>query len=227
MEILTLTSGYMESHCYLMVAEGHTVIIDPGDAEDVLLALDERQLQADFGILTHEHCDHIFGCGALREKLGIPFYASKVCDQNMRDTRKNFSRFFDAFADIQTKINGEGKRMPQFTASADRTFEGEMTLDWRGHRIQMRETPGHSEGSICVLVDQRELFVGDTLLENDLTGLRYPGSSREEMTKNTIPWLRSLPGGIHAWAGHGPSFSLSARLRKPILEEGKSKGERS
>lgn len=226
MEIVSLTSGYMESHCYQLVENGHAVVIDPGDAGQVLAALSAEHLQADFGILTHEHCDHIFGCTELREKLGIPFYASSICNRNMQDTRKNFSRYFDAFVAVQTKVTGENrKEMPRFSANADRCFDDKLTVEWQGHRFNLQETPGHSEGSICILVDQSELFVGDTLLADDLTGLRYAGSSREQLLEKTLPWLRSLPGEIRTWPGHGPGFLLGERLLKPVVADCKSKGE--
>ena len=192
----------------------------------LLQVLEERCIQADFGILTHEHCDHIFGCAMLQEKMEIPFYASSICDRNMQDTKKNFSRYFNAFVGVQTKVTKDKqKKMPLFTAKADQTFEGTLTMEWSGHRLVLQETPGHSEGSICILLDQRELFVGDTLLANDLTGLRFTGSSCEQLTERTLPWLRSLPGEIRVWPGHGPSFVLGERLLKPIIEENKTKGE--
>ena len=228
MEIISLTTEFMESHCYLVVEREHAIVIDPGDADAVLPVLAARHLHVDFGILTHEHCDHIFGCTRLQRNLNIPFYASSICNRNMQDTKKNFSRFFDAFVGVQTKVIGENwKKMPCFTARADQTFENELILDWRGHCFLLRETPGHSEGSICILLDQQELFVGDTLLANELTGLRFAGSSQEQLTTITLPWLYSLPGAIRTWPGHGPAFTLGERLLKPIFDEGKTKGERT
>lgn len=226
MEIIALTTGYMESHCYLVVENGRAIVIDPGEAEVVLEVLRERSLQANFGILTHEHCDHIYGCTELQEKLGIPFYASKVCDRNIRSEQKNFSRYYEAFVSIQTKVAPEKQRtMQPFTAQADRTFEGEMLLDWQGHEIYLRETPGHSQGSICILTDNWKLFAGDTLLADDLTGLRFTGGSREKLMEETLPWLESLPEDTKVYPGHGPAFKLGERLEKPIFEERKPKGE--
>ena len=220
MKIICLTTGYMDSHCYLLEEQGHAVVIDPGDAEIVLPALSEKRLQADFGILTHEHCDHILGCTELQEKLGIPFYASRACHQNMQDMKKNFSRYFDAFVGVQTKVPAENRKsMPHFTAKADRVFDGDLTLDWQGSRLELRETPGHSQGSICVLVNHLELFAGDIVFADEMTSLRFIGSSREELETVTLPWLKGLPPGLRVWPGHGPSFLLGERLQKPITDE--------
>lgn len=220
MDIICLTTGYMESNCYLVVEQGHAVIIDPGEAEIVLSALEEGHLQADFGIITHEHCDHIFGCAEIRKKIAIPFYASSICDLNMRNDRMNFSRYFDAFVNVQNKLPSENrKRIFPFSANADKLFNGKLDLPWQGHFLKLRETPGHSQGSICILVDQCELFVGDTLLANDLTGVRFLGSSQDQLEEITIPWLKCLPSELRVWPGHGPTFILGERLGKPITKK--------
>ncbi len=220
MEIITLTTGYMESHCYLVAENGHAAVIDPGDAGTVLAALRERGLQADLGFLTHEHCDHVYGCTELQKKLRIPFYASCACDRNMRSEQKNFSRYYEAFINVQTKVAAEKqKMMPAFTALADRTFEEEERIEWQGHEFYLRETPGHSPGSICILLDGKILFAGDTLLADDLTGLRFTGGSKKKLMEETLPWMGTLPTETTVYPGHGPAFTLGERLERPIIKE--------
>ena len=216
----------MESHCYLVIENKHAIVIDPGDAELASTVINEKGLQVDFGILTHEHCDHIYGCTELQEELGIPFYASFACDRNMRSVQKNFSRYYEAFVSVQTKIDTEKeKMMSAVTAKADRTFDGVLLLEWKGHEFYLRETPGHSPGSICILTDDWKLFAGDTLLAEDLTSFRFTGGSREKLMEETLPWLKTLPAETVVFPGHGPSFRLGERLDKPIVEERKHKGE--
>lgn len=48
--------------------ENHCVIIDPGEAEPVLKALQEYQLYPEAILLTHHHQDHVGGVGQLVEK---------------------------------------------------------------------------------------------------------------------------------------------------------------
>ena len=61
MRIRTLTTGFYESHCYLIIEGNHAFLIDPGDPDLVRNAVLEDDLTLDFGILTHEHCDHVYG----------------------------------------------------------------------------------------------------------------------------------------------------------------------
>ena len=220
MNIITLTGRCMESNCYLLVEQEHAIVIDPGDAELLLPIIKAKKLHFDFGILTHEHCDHVFGCTALQHELGIMFYASETCDRNLRDARRNFSQYYEAFVSIQTKVPVESQIvMPPFTTHADHVFTGEMELDWQGHKFLMHETPGHSPGSICILLDKGILFSGDTVLPNDLTGLRFTGGSRKRLQEETLPWLSSLPKEAMVYPGHGPAFNLGERLLEPIVED--------
>ena len=217
MQIINLTSRYMEENCYLLVEQKHVIIIDPGDAEIVLKALNDNNFCADFGILTHEHCDHIYGCSKLREKLGIKFYSSENCDKNMQDSQKNFSKYFEAFIEIQTKIpTSEQKSMPPFTEKADIIFNNELLINWMGHKIYMKETPGHSSGSICILIDDEKMFSGDTLFYDEETVFKFPGGNKTKL-KTTLNWFESLPKDIKIYPGHGCSFILGERLKRSVI----------
>ncbi len=39
MEIRTITTSYMGSHSYILIDDGHGIVIDPGDAEFVVNAI--------------------------------------------------------------------------------------------------------------------------------------------------------------------------------------------
>ena len=69
---------------------------------------------------------------------------------------------------------------PEYTCLADQTFEDEMNLEWQGHFFRLFEIPGHSQGSIGILLDGKEFFSGDSLMENSEIELRMPGGSRKK-----------------------------------------------
>ncbi len=140
------------------------------------------------------------------------------CDMNMRDSRRNFSRYYNVFVDLQEKQSRETQmNINPFIAYADFLFEKEKIITWMWHTLYLRETPGHSEGSICILVDDKYLFSGDTLLKDDLTGVGFLGGNKEALINNTLPWLMSLPRNLRVFPGHGDSFYLKERLSKPIV----------
>lgn len=213
MRIRTLTTDYLESHCYIIIENDHAIVIDPGDTDPVREALLEEAVTVDLGIVTHEHCDHIYGCTSIRDEFHCRVIACRKCDENMRDSRRNSSRYFDAFVGVQTKISSDRLRsMPPFTTFADDVFDGELTAEWMGHNLYIRETPGHSQGSVCIILDNTIMFSGDTLLKDDVTETKFSGGSEEQFQTVTMPWIRSLPSGLTVYPGHGENFILGERL---------------
>ena len=58
-----------------MVHDGHrAVVVDPGDAQPVMQALQQSGLQLDTILVTHHHQDHVGGVDALREATGAAVY---------------------------------------------------------------------------------------------------------------------------------------------------------
>ena len=212
MNIIVLTTSYMESHCYILAEHGRAIVVDPGDFELAAETVRKENLTLDMCIVTHEHCDHIYGCTGVREEFHCKVLASRLCSLNMQDTRKNFSQYFDAFIELQTKLQHQ-RGIPPFTAYADEVFEREKRFDWQGHSFYLRETPGHSSGSICILADDRILFSGDTLMKDDTARTEFPGGSKKQLRENTMPWLESLPPEVMVYPGHGEAFLLGDKLK--------------
>lgn len=213
MKVRILTSELLGSHCYLLFEGDHVIIIDPVDKDLIEQVIGEEHLIVDLVILTHEHCDHVYGLSDVKEKYHCSVIASEKCNVNLQDNRKNFSRYYNAFLGVQNRYDMYAqKEIEPFTTCADKLFKGEQTIEWRGHNLYMRETPGHSPGSICILVDDKMLFSGDTLMGEDVTETNFIGGSVEDFKKQTIPWLKSLPGELKVYAGHGDCFVLGNRL---------------
>ena len=162
MEVFTLTTQYAGSHSYLLIEKGHCVLIDIGDPDLVIKSISEKGIALDFCIITHEHCDHIFGCSKVKSAFGCKIYASAECNSNMGNSRRNFSHYYNAFVSVQENlpINQKGEMDP-FIECADIVFSDELKLEWMGHSFVLHKTPGHSQGSSCILFDEQYLFSGD------------------------------------------------------------------
>lgn len=218
MRIVSSTTSFLGSHIYFVTEGPDAVIIDPSDADIVDEFVRERGLSVDHAILTHEHCDHSYGCVRVRDTYRNRIYASAACSRNLKNERRNQSRYFEAFATVQIKLTcAHPKEVKPFTAEADVTFDGDMRIEWKGHEFYLRETPGHSEGSICVLLDNRFLFSGDSLMWGEPVNTRFPGGNRKQFESITLPWLKTLDPSIHVYPGHLEEFRLGDRLELPVL----------
>ena len=96
---------------------------------------------------------------------------------------------------------------------AEKYVINQYAFHWMGHAEEMFSTPGRSAGSCCIVVDDL-LFVGDTVLENNLM-VKFPGSSKKLYRSVTSPLLEKLLLGNQVscvYPGHGdmmkPEMSL-------------------
>lgn len=205
MEIKRFESDLLSSNMYVIVEGSHAIVIDPsGDIRPA------TGLTVDYILLTHEHYDHISGVNIWKEKTGAPVLCSKACAVNIKDPKKNFARHFKEFCELQTWI--ELNNIPvfdhEYCCSADKIFENEMDLDWQGHGFRLFEIPGHSQGSIGILMDEKDFFSGDSLLEHSEIELRMPGGSRKKWREIGCKRIEALSDGTRVWPGHFNEFVL-------------------
>ena len=205
----------METNTYLLEEKGHVLVIDPTDHCKLLTECSEAESVT--VLLTHEHFDHISGLNKLREtrmqyqpyefcrsgdtlfsEIGVGTRFSSLviagvrCSERIQDARANMSLYADVLAELAGKRVDE--RLVPFTCQAvDIAFKDRLMFRWLGHTVEMFAVPGHSAGSCCILVDNL-LFVGDTILANNLMA-QFPGSSKKLYREVTAPLLEPLLAG--------------------------------
>ncbi len=206
-EIRRYESGLLSSNMYVIAAGSHAVVIDP--FSDLTPA---SGLQVDRIILTHEHYDHISGVNVWKKARDAPVLCSRACAENIQDPRKNLAYYFKEFCELQTwiKLDSLPAYDPHYSCRADAAFEDEMTFEWQGHRFCLFALPGHSMGSIGILLDDDCFFSGDSLLENTEISLRIPGGSKRKWMEIGLPRLKRLPAGIKVYPGHFSDFYITS-----------------
>ena len=189
---------------YVLTEGKELLIIDPVDTEEVWSFLSESDASFYSILLTHEHFDHICGLNKLRERGRCTVYAHSSCSKNICSARKNLSDFADIIAEFSGIDISEGKSITQFEcAPADIVFEKKPIFQWQGHRIEMISTPGHSQGSMCILLDDSLLFSGDTLLRIPAI-TRFPGGNTKQYQEIAVPVLKGLSERAkYIFPGHG------------------------
>ena len=194
---------------YLIVENEHAVVIDPFD--DVSPS---NGLTVDYILLTHEHYDHISGVNIWKKAAHAPVVCSKACAEHIENPKKNMADHFKEFCELQTWV--ELAKLPAsdptYTCSADMMFEDELTLNWQGHVIHMFEIPGHSLGSIGIMLDGKDFFSGDSLMENYGIELRLPGGSRKKWNEIGRSRIEAISEGTRIWPGHFEDFILQKKV---------------
>lgn len=208
MEIRRYESDLLSSNMFVVVEGMRAIVIDPfRDTTPV------KGLRFDKIILTHEHYDHISGVNMWKEKTGAPVLCSKACAENIQDCRKNMAHLFKEFCELQTWFKVEKKPdMDRFyTCSSDEVFEDRVEFQWEGHDFHLFEVPGHSMGSIGIILDDKCFFSGDSLFGNREIELRFPGGNRKKWESIGKPRIDSLPKRLKVYPGHFNDFIYQGR----------------
>lgn len=206
-EILNIKNYPVESNCFLVFDSQtkYAIVIDPGSdsCNSVIEYIEDYDLSVEYIILTHEHFDHIWGVNVLKERYNCQIVCSKECAEKIVDKRKNLSEFY----------NQKGFE----TYNADIKFNSNaFSIKWHDYSIELAKTKGHSEGSICVMINNN-LFSGDTVIKNMKTVVKLPDSSRIEL-KKSLGFIQSIcTDKTIIYPGHGDSFKFENSIIEKCL----------
>ena len=215
--VVTITSENTGSNCYLIEEKKKVLIIDPNQPEKIVRLMESCRWEPQGILLTHEHFDHIEGLEEIRKTYKIPVTASSACSEGIQDTKRNLSSIYDMFVWYQCRKMWE-TRHPAFVCKpAEHTFEGSCTFDWQGHRIFLKEMPGHSRGSTIIRMDDGFLFSGDYLIQDAPVITRFYGGDEQVYREQTVKYLETIPLGMFIYPGHGQPYIYTRK--RSVYEE--------
>jgi glyoxylase-like metal-dependent hydrolase (beta-lactamase superfamily II) len=87
--------------------------------------------------------------------------------------------------------------------------------------LEVLYTPGHSEDSICLIVDKEVIITGDTLFVGNIGRVDLPGSSPDSMY-DSLSRIAKLEDSLVVYPGHNygmtpTSTILNERTSNPML----------
>ena len=179
-------SGFLSNNSYLISSKKseHATIIDaPENPRDLLSKIHRNKIDKSLNqekikvIITHGHHDHIEGLDLLVDRIGKIYITIGLKDARYITNNENISPIIKD----QSIINGDIK-------------------------VESLITPGHTEGSICLLFEPNEeskfLFTGDTLFPGG------PGKTSSSLNFQSIynsikNKIYTLPEETKILPGHG------------------------
>ena len=207
MDIRCYSDNTFNVNSYFIEENNHFIVIDP-----VLTASTRKEINqhpVDFAILTHEHYDHILSVNEINSNNLFPVYCGQATLIALKDPKKNLSRYsgflleFIPFIDKTAMIS-----IDDYTCECENIFHDGQSISWQGHELFIKETPGHSQGGICILLDGKHLFSGDNVFSKYETAVKLPGGSRKDYRDSTLKWLGSLSPDTMVHPGHMEPFPL-------------------
>jgi len=155
---------------YILVSGGEALVVDPPrDATAYLRAVDEAGAKVVAIADTHCQADYVSGAPALARTLGVPYYLHP--------------------ADALHAYDGAPGRL-DFTP-----LEDGGTLRVGRSAITAIHTPGHTEGSLCYLIDGEAALTGDFIFVASVGRPDLAGKTREW----TAALWNSLDGARRRW----------------------------
>lgn len=166
-EIFRILSG--RSNSYLICSENGNVLVDTGKESSfgrLLKNLESPELPKhtiDLLILTHTHFDHCQNAHALQNQfkckilLGVP--EAEFSKAGYSPLPRGTSMFTRLLVKLGNWIGN--RRFGFHSFNPDIILSGETILE--PFPIRIIPTPGHSKGSVSVIVDREIALVGDTL----------------------------------------------------------------
>jgi hydroxyacylglutathione hydrolase len=221
--------GLLQCNCSILgdPESREAIVIDPGDeVERILEILKRHGLKVRAIVSTHTHIDHVGGLAALHRATGAPVL--------IHQEDLELYRAMDMQAEWIGIPTPELIRSPEFLKEGD-------TLRWGDFAAEVLHTPGHTPGSISLVVnaadanassstnsantpahvdasDSARLIAGDTLFQGSIGRTDLPGGSYPQIISSIRDKLLVLPDETVVIPGHGGKTTIGReRAHNPFL----------
>ncbi len=205
MKVETFPLGPLQTNSFLACSGGLAAVCDVGgDPAPILAYLKKNSLTLTHILLTHLHCDHLYGVAALARATGAPVWGSGA------------DRFL-----MDTELGGGGLMGLPLVAPFEFVDASPGEVEAAGRPCRILATPGHSPGGLSFYFPQDGVvFVGDLLFSRSVGRTDFPGGDHDQLLASVKEWIFTLPGDTAVYPGHGPATSVAQERRhNPFFSE--------
>ncbi len=217
--IIPITLGI--TRCYLIRGDS-LILIDGGTPNKAgafrkalgKLSIDPGEIK--LIVITHGHWDHIGSVRDIRELTGARTAIHELDRECLEKGKERRAPGVTRWGRFMTRMIGSfSSRIKIPVADADITLGAEFPLAQFGIKGTVIHTPGHTLGSVSILLDTGEAFVGDLAMNMFPLTVR-PGLPifAEDLRKVKESWKMLLDRGAKTvYPAHGKPFGVGRHLR--------------
>jgi hydroxyacylglutathione hydrolase len=196
-ELLQRVVGPIATNLYVLGDEAsrEAIAIDTATpcVEWLTATLAERGWALKLIVSTHRHWDHIGDNAAVVEQTGARIAAHTLDRHGLE--RPSGPAPFPIPPSVPAVELAEGSE-----------------IRFGDIRLEVLHTPGHTEGSVCLLATtERLLFSGDTLFAGGWGRVDLPGGSADQMVDSLVR-LSRLEADLRVLPGHGAASTIEREL---------------
>lgn len=190
MKIKTYQAGPLQANNYLLTDGDEAVLIDCSELTEEL-ADDLKDLNLRYVLLTHGHFDHVLGVNDIRNEYNADVL---IHESDVPRLEENIviMRSFGGYDTEPALVDGY-------------VSDGEI-LKFGNTEIKVIHTAGHTEGSVCYLIDGK-LFSGDTLFRDYVGRCDLPSGNFNSMIES-IKKLFTFDENTAVYSGHGDMTTI-------------------
>ncbi len=206
MKIVNIPTGMLQANTYLVCDEESRLgfIVDLGGySPELKKIIEKNDIQIQYIVLTHGHGDHIGGVQAhLKDFPDAKVVCSKAEEKMLETPELNEAHHF-------------GSEKVSF--KADILVDEGDTLSVGNMTMKFIMTPGHTEGGMCILVED-VLFSGDTLFCRSIGRTDLAGGDFKTIMESIKNKLFLLPDETQVLPGHmGPTTIGFEKENNPFV----------
>jgi hydroxyacylglutathione hydrolase len=224
--------GMLHCNCSILgdSVTREAIVVDPGDdVARIEEILKRHGLKVRAIVSTHTHIDHVGGLAELHRATGAPVL---IHEADM-----------ELYKHLDVQAQWLGVATPAIAKIDDFLKEAD-TVHWGGFAARVLHTPGHTPGSISLVVepglgrprepdtvigrgnalklgeriDPQFVLAGDTLFQGSIGRTDLWGGSTPLILKSIREKLLALPDEVVVFPGHGETTTIGMeRERNPFL----------
>ncbi|MBN2347628.1 MAG: MBL fold metallo-hydrolase [Bacteroidales bacterium] len=172
----TVSNGYLiykilqgRSNVYLITTDAGNILIDTGKQNSykkLIRKLQKLEVEKNglrFLVLTHSHFDHCANAAALKKYYNCKVILGKAEHKLLNSGKTLLPKGTNVFSNFIVYLGARFflKRFSFSPVEPDLLIQSKYNLNVSGPDITLLPTPGHSEGSISILVNNEIALVGD------------------------------------------------------------------
>lgn len=184
------------------------LVIDvPLDSSQIFIDYAKKHdINIKFVFLTHTHWDHTADVPKLLKSTNAKLFVNQLDEYRISEPMKH------TLMPLPFELE---------PVKADFYFQDNQKISLGNLEIEVRFTPGHTEGGTTFIFhEEKKVFSGDTLFYGSIGRVDLPGGSYNILLDSIREKLFSLDDDYEVYSGHGPKTTIGfEKMTNPFFQD--------